>query len=255
MTLLQVTSADIIVWRDILLPIFYVGGVIYGSIILTKQVAALKEQVNSQKEIIDRTKTYFEIFDLNKIKEYAKLTEENAQLKTDKVLEELNKKIEEKEQRANELEEKHSILLTSNQKLEEELYTRRQKMENALSEMGRRMLEVELRSTFPEFYAITPYSNWQQDTGGRFGKDVQSLVCQFIDETFPNEDNVLTPVIDQNNRLFNYVKDRNEFFADCYNKDSKNLERALVQRVYFQKLTQWAADYLKIRKFLKEQSI
>jgi hypothetical protein len=80
-------SAGFNFWKDAL-PI--ISNLATGSIVIlflvkkigamTVQIDALKGQIETQQGILNTTKLYFELFDLNKLKEYASISEEKAKM-------------------------------------------------------------------------------------------------------------------------------------------------------------------------------
>lgn len=105
---------------NIVLTLLYVGAVLYGVKILREQVTTLKEQVNSQKEILNNSETYSKIFDLNKIKDYARLTEKNAKLKAKQSLQKLNTEIDAKQKQVDILAQREQELMQETMRLEQE---------------------------------------------------------------------------------------------------------------------------------------
>ncbi|MBT9395350.1 hypothetical protein KLP40_19440 [Hymenobacter sp. NST-14] len=235
---------------NIVLSLLYTAAVIWGAVFLKKQVDQLKEQVNSQKELLNNSKTYFEIFDLNKIKEYAKLTEENERLKGEKKLEELSKQIQEKEEQARLLATKHEALEQENEALEK----RKDRLEQTLSGFEERMRDVEARTRFPQFYNIRPSSGWERDKGSSFGEDVRNIVCKYMDEHYPHG-SPSPSALDVEDDLEAYVLANNSFYRDYHNRDSEAKESHMVRFASQKIIRGWAIDYVEIRKILNRPSL
>lgn len=235
---------------NIVLSILYTVAVIWGAVFLKKQVDQLKEQVNSQKELLNNSKTYFEIFDLNKIKEYAKLTEENERLKGEKKLEELTRQIEAKERQARTLAAEHEALEQENKALE----SRKSVLEAHLSDFEQRMRDVEARTRFPQFYNIRPGSGWERDKGSSFGEDVRNIVCQYMDKfhSYGAPDPSILSIEDE---LEAYVLKNSKAYTEFHNRDAQNNASHMVRFASQKVIRGWAIDYVEIRKILNRSLI
>jgi hypothetical protein len=59
------------------------------------RIQLLQEELNSQKSILEKTKGFFDLFDLNKVKDYVQLREETISMQKGKEIEKIKSGLEE----------------------------------------------------------------------------------------------------------------------------------------------------------------